>query len=63
MAPTKDQLLKLFPVPGQPLSLYTARRWAGSTPESTATLRKYLQRDYVEFHGYVHSDTVFYLFI
>jgi len=59
MAPTKAQLLDLWPVPGPSLTQYTAHRWPGTSPESTATLRRYLQRDYEEHHGYVHP-TVFY---
>jgi hypothetical protein len=59
MAPTKAQLLDLWPIPGPSLTVYTAARWPGTSPESTSTVRRYLQRDYEEHHGYVHT-TVFY---
>lgn len=60
MAPTEAELLRLWPVPGPSLSQYTAARWPGASPESTAAVRKYLQRDYDEHHGYLHSAVFFY---
>ncbi|KDR79310.1 hypothetical protein GALMADRAFT_117576 [Galerina marginata CBS 339.88] len=70
MAPTKAQLLDLWPVPGPSLTQYTAARWPGNSPESTATLRRYLQRDYEEHHGFfdytsrgAHNHTTFHLLV
>lgn len=70
MAPTKAQLLELWPIPGPSLTQYTAPRWPGTSPESTATLRVYLQRDYVEHHGMfdytsrgAHNHTPFHLLV
>ncbi|KAJ7199195.1 hypothetical protein GGX14DRAFT_373358, partial [Mycena pura] len=43
-------------------------RWPGSTPESTATARKYLQQDYEDHHGFfnytgAHNHTPFHILV
>ncbi|KAJ6476997.1 hypothetical protein C8R45DRAFT_833639 [Mycena sanguinolenta] len=68
MAPSKTQLLALWPNPGPSLSAETPARWPGSTPESTAAARKYLQQDYERHHGFfnyrgAHNHTPFHILV
>ncbi|KAJ7870945.1 hypothetical protein B0H14DRAFT_2725051 [Mycena olivaceomarginata] len=66
MAPSKTQLAALWPNPGPSLSADTPARWPGSSPESTAAARKYLQQDYEQHHGFfnyrgAHNHTPFHI--
>ncbi|KAF8211254.1 hypothetical protein K438DRAFT_1903297 [Mycena galopus ATCC 62051] len=57
MAPTRTQLAALWPNPGPSLTADTPARWPGSSPESTAAARRYLQQDYEQHHGYAQLFT------
>ncbi|KAJ7806036.1 hypothetical protein B0H14DRAFT_2877127 [Mycena olivaceomarginata] len=68
MAPSKTQLAALWPNPGPSLSADTPARWPGSSPESTAAARKYLQQDYEQHHGFfnyrgAHNHTPFHILV
>ncbi|KAJ7330859.1 hypothetical protein DFH08DRAFT_966615 [Mycena albidolilacea] len=63
MAPSKTQLAALWPNPGPSLSADTPVRWPGSSPESTAAARKYLQQDYEQHHGGAHNHTPFHILV
>ncbi|KAJ7658272.1 hypothetical protein DFH06DRAFT_448477 [Mycena polygramma] len=51
-APTKAQIMALFPHPGPALTLETPVRWPGVCTASTTAVREYLVMDYERHHGY-----------
>ncbi|KAK6971780.1 hypothetical protein R3P38DRAFT_2586737 [Favolaschia claudopus] len=66
--PTKTQLAMLWPEPGPPLTTESPVRWPGISPESTAAVRDYLQRDFEQHHGFfnlvgAHNHTPFHLLV
>ncbi|KAJ6467040.1 hypothetical protein DFH09DRAFT_1254293 [Mycena vulgaris] len=66
MAPSKSQLMALFPNPGPSLTVDTPVRWPGNSAASTAAVREYLQQDYEQHHGFFnnkgfHNHTPFHL--
>ncbi|KAJ7121552.1 hypothetical protein C8R44DRAFT_166956 [Mycena epipterygia] len=68
MAPSKAQLVTLWPNPGPSLTADTPARWPGSSPESTAAARGYLQQDYEQHHGFfnyrgAHNHTPFHILV
>ncbi|KAJ6506002.1 hypothetical protein DFH09DRAFT_1265090 [Mycena vulgaris] len=65
-APSKSQLMALFPNPGLSLTVETPVRWPGISAASTVAVREYLQQDYEQHHGFFnnrgfHNHTPFHL--
>ncbi|KAK6974927.1 hypothetical protein R3P38DRAFT_3238705 [Favolaschia claudopus] len=66
--PNKTQLAMLWPEPGPPLTADSPGRWPGISPESTAAVRDYLQKDFEQHHGFfnfvgAHNHTPFHLLV
>ncbi|KAF7311978.1 hypothetical protein MIND_00209600 [Mycena indigotica] len=69
MAPfSSKQLAALWPLPGPQLTVETPSRYPGSTAETTKLVRKYLQKDFEQHHGFfnywgAHNHTPFHLLV